>query len=124
MRLKWPWIAINALGVGGYLKLSSKTWPTPEDHVFNGANAFFFFFVIAPLLLSYIVLNAAVLFVIVQRWTRTKSKAAFKPWLAIVAVWLAAVALDLYMARRIPLTDGSEESSAVTNAQPIIQADR
>src|SRR5262245_52872413 len=91
------WLAINVSGMGVYLWLASSLWVLPGEEGEPGGpgDAFYWLFVLVPVLVAYLVANLIALFVIIRRvMAAPREWTALLWWLAAVTLWVATVAYD------------------------------
>ena len=97
------WVVLNVVGMATYLKLASALWVQPGEEGTPGGpgDAFYWLFLLLPLLVAFLVLNSAALFVLVRRIRVSKGKAPLAIWLAIATLWAATVAFDHHRSLRV-----------------------
>lgn len=63
------WIVLNLMGMATYLWLGSDLWTIPGDEGLPGGpgDAFYWFFLMLPVLLAYLVFNLISLSAIIER---------------------------------------------------------
>lgn len=94
-RSSW-WVLANIAGILAYLKLASALWVQPGEEGTPGGpgDAFYWLFLIVPVLVAFLVFNSAVLFVIARRIRAGRTKASLAVWFAFAGLWVGAVAYD------------------------------
>src|SRR5438309_6398937 len=90
------WLLLNVAGMVAYLKLASALWVLPgEEGTPRGpGDAFYWLFVLVPLLAVFLAFNSAALFFIVRRVRASGSKVSLATWLAVAALWVGTLAYD------------------------------
>jgi hypothetical protein len=97
------WVAINVAGLSVYLWLASSLWVLPGEEGQPGGpgDAFYWFFVLVPILVGFLVANLIVLFVIIRRArVAPREWIALLWWLVAVALWVGAIAYDQHRSVR------------------------
>ena len=79
-----------------YLWLASALWVSPGDEGTPGGpgDAFYFFLVLVPLFLAFVVANAVFLFFILREVRLSKGKLTLTISLVLATLWFATVAFD------------------------------
>jgi len=90
------WVVLNITGAAAYLKLASALWVVPGEEGTPGGpgDAFYWLFLLVPILAAFAVFNSVALVFIVRRLQASGSKVALGIWLAVAALWVGTVALD------------------------------
>jgi len=86
----YAWLFANLAGVGLYLVSSSALWPEPQDVGFptGPGEAFYWLFMVAPVLLASLVGNVVVLVHLFRTCNRAP-RARFGAWVLVALVWVA-----------------------------------
>lgn len=97
------WLVINFIGMVLYLYLASDLWVYPggEGDPGGPSDAFYWFFLLVPILVAYLTLNFVALIAIVRRVRSTGSKRPLVLWFVIAVFWLATVIYDHHRAFRV-----------------------
>jgi len=97
-----PWLLLNLIGMGVYLQLASTLWTVSGDEGLPGGpgDAFYWFVVLAPILLVYLTINVLSLFAIAKRVRSTGSLATLIIWMSIAALWIVVVGYDHFRSLR------------------------
>lgn len=90
------WIVLNLIGMAMYLRLGSDLWTIPSDERLLGGpgDAFYWFFLMLPVLLAYLVFNLISLSAIIERVRQTGRLNALYIWLAIAVLWIVTFRYD------------------------------
>jgi len=96
LRRSTAWTILNLLGMAVFLRLASELWVLPgEDNLPGGpGDAFYWFFVLVPVLLGYLTLNLIALVVIVKRARETRAKMRIYVWGSVAILWLMVFRYD------------------------------
>jgi hypothetical protein len=102
-RLRWIWLALNLCGMGAYLWLASALWVKPgtEGEPGGPGDAFYWLFLLVPILGSFLILDLATLFVILFQRRGFALKVALAWWAATAVLWISVVAFDHHKAFRV-----------------------
>jgi len=92
----WVWAGFNVAGMAMYLWLASDLWVRPGEEGLPGGpgDAFYWFFVMLPILAGFLILEAATLLYIVIKVPRPVRRAVVILWLVVVGLWGATLAYD------------------------------
>jgi hypothetical protein len=103
LRRSSRWILLNVAGTAAYLQLASTLWVLPgEEGTPSGAgDAFYWLFVLVPMLVVFLALNSAALFFIVRRVRASGNKVSLATWLAVAAMWVGTVTYDHHRSFRV-----------------------
>jgi hypothetical protein len=90
------WILLNLIGMATYLSLGSDLWILPGDEGLPGGpgDAFYWFFLMLPVLVAYLVVNMISLSAIIERVRQTKRLISLYIWLAIAILWIVTFRYD------------------------------
>jgi hypothetical protein len=90
------WIALNLIGMAAYLRLGSDLWTNLGDEGPPGGpgDAFYWFFLMVPVLLAYLVFNLISLSAIVERVRQTGRLKSLYIWVAIAPLWIVTFRYD------------------------------
>jgi len=90
------WILLNLIGMATYLRLGSDLWTLPGDEGLPGGpgDALYWFFLMLPLLLAYLVFNIISLSAIIERVRQAKRLTSLYIWLAIAILWIVTFRYD------------------------------
>jgi hypothetical protein len=90
------WIVLNLVGMATYLRLGAAIWRVPGDDGLPGGpgDAFYWFFMMLPVLLAYLVFNVISLFPICKRVRETGLLNSLYIWLAIASIWIVTFCYD------------------------------
>ena len=88
------WVVTNIIGIGLYLALASRLWPTSGEENTPGGpgDAFFYFIVIGPILLFFLAANVVTLFRLI--WRSSEKRSVLGLWIVMALFWIAAVLID------------------------------
>jgi len=88
------WALTNVVGIGLYLALASQLWPASGEENTPGGpgDAFFYLFVIGPLLLFFLATNVVMLCRIILRSVARRSSLGL--WILMALLWITAVLID------------------------------
>jgi uncharacterized membrane protein YhaH (DUF805 family) len=97
------WVLLNLAGVVAYLWLASTLWVQPGEEGEPGGpgDAFYWLFVLVPILGGSLAVNMIALAVIVRRLANRGNKSGLFVWLAVAFLWLAVVAYDHHKSVRV-----------------------
>ncbi len=97
-RKQWLWALLNVAGMILFLRVGSALWVPPGEEGMPGGpgDAFYFFLIMVPILLAFLVLDVVALGWILFRTPRAERLARSVLWLAVATLWCAAVGFDLY----------------------------
>jgi hypothetical protein len=103
LRHTWWWVPLNVVGMAVYLWLASALWVWPGDVGMPGGpgDAFYWLFVVVPVLLAFVIANALALML---AWRRTSGRLRHimvAMWLAIALAWAVTVVFDHYKSYRV-----------------------
>lgn len=95
-QLALAWLAINVLGMGGYLFFASSLWVKPEEQGTPGGpgDAFYWLFTLVPILVAFAVFNIAALVKVVIEYRRTHSLIPLLLWVIVLSVWFNVLVVD------------------------------
>lgn len=95
-RRSFQWVLLNVVGMVAYLKLASALWVLPGEEGTPGGpgDAFYWLFLLAPVLFAFAAFNAVALFFIMRRVRASAGKAALFIWFAVAGLWVATVVFD------------------------------
>jgi hypothetical protein len=99
--------------MAAYLKLASALWVLPGEEGTPGGpgDAFYWLFLLVPVLVAFAAFNSVALFFVVRRVQTSSGKAALFIWFAVAGLWVATVAIDRHKSfRAIDAQYGSEAS--------------
>ena len=101
------WIVLNLIGMATYLRLGLDFWTIPGDKGLPGGpgNAFYWFFLMLPVLLAYLVINLISLSAIIERVRQTGRLNALYIWLAIAVLWIVTFRYDRLRCFRVICPD-------------------
>jgi uncharacterized membrane protein YhaH (DUF805 family) len=90
------WIVLNLIGMGIYLQLGSALWTIPGEEGLPGGpgDPLYWFFLLLPILLGYLVFNLAALCAIIRRVRQTGNPASLYVWAAIAVIWIVTFRYD------------------------------
>jgi ABC-type Na+ efflux pump permease subunit len=90
------WIVLNLIGMGTYLRLGSELWTVPGDEGLPGGpgDPFYWFFLMLPILLVYLVFNLISLSAIIERVRQTGRLNSLYVWLTIAMFWIVTFRYD------------------------------
>jgi hypothetical protein len=96
------WVALNLSGMTIYLSCASVLWVLPgEEHLPGGpGDAFYWAFVLVPILASFLVLDVVTFVVILVRRGGERRRSALFAWVAVLVLWVVTVAYDHHRAVR------------------------
>ena len=102
-RRSFWWALANIAGVLAYLKLASALWVLPGEEGTPGGpgDAFYWLFLLVPVLAAFFLFNSAVLFVIARRIRAERTKSSLAVWFAVAGLWVSAVAYDHHKSYRV-----------------------
>jgi hypothetical protein len=97
------WPAINFAGMALYLYLASDLWVYPGKGGEPGGpgDAFYWLFILVPILVAYSAINLVALITIVRRIRSTKNTRPLVFWLVIAVFWVVTVIYDHHRAFRV-----------------------
>lgn len=101
------WIVLNFIGMATYLRLGSALWTIPGDEGLPGGpgDAFYWFFLMIPVLLAYLVFDLISLSAIIKRVRQTGQLNSLYIWLAIAIVWIVTIRYDNLRSFRVICPD-------------------
>jgi hypothetical protein len=101
-RLVW-WIAVNVAGIGLYLHLASALWVLPGEEGLPGGpgDAFYFFLLLAPIALVYLIGNVLALILAMRGLKNGGNEIVLFVWLAVGASWICALGYDQHRSFRV-----------------------
>ena len=101
------WIVLNLIGMVTYLRLGSVLWTIPGDEGLPGGpgDAFYWFFLMLPVLTAYLVLDLISLSAIIKRVRQTRRLDSLYIWLAIIIFWIATIRYDNLRSVRVVCPD-------------------
>jgi hypothetical protein len=99
----WWWVPLNVAGMAVFLRLASALWVWPGDEGMPGGpgDAFYWLFMLVPILITFLVANMIAL---VLAWRRTSGRARHimvAICLGIAVAWVGAIAFDHYKSYRV-----------------------
>lgn len=102
-RRSFWWVLANIAGMLAYLKLASALWVLLGEEGTPGGpgDAFYWLFLLAPVLAAFFLFNSAVLFVIACHIRAERSKASLAVWFAVAGLWVGTVAYDHHKSYRV-----------------------
>ncbi len=97
------WVALNVVGMAAYLKLASALWVLPGEEGTPGGpgDAFYWLFLLVPVLAVFLLFNLVALFFVVRRSRASGSTVPLTVWLTVAALWVATVAFDYHKSFRV-----------------------
>jgi uncharacterized membrane protein YozB (DUF420 family) len=97
------WIVLNLIGMATYLRLGSDLWTIPGNEGLPGGpgDAFYWFFLMLPMLLAYLVFNLISLSAIIERVRQTGRLHSLYVWLAIAILWVVTFLYDKLRSFRV-----------------------
>jgi hypothetical protein len=92
------WVALNVAGMLIFLLLGQELWVRPGEEGEPGGpgDGFYFLFVLAPLLVTYIAVDLVALVAIFWRLRKFRRIEPLLVWLAVTALWFCTVAYDYH----------------------------
>lgn len=94
------WVAINIAGMATYLWAASALWVRPGEEGTPGGpgDAFYWLFVLLPIMAIFAVINLAALVSTLREVIQNRLYTPFVVWLIVTALWAALLAFDRYKA--------------------------
>ena len=88
------WAVANVTGMGLYLLLASRLWPVKGEENTPGGpgDAFYYIFILVPILLFFAAINMAELYRIVRR--SNEKRIAVFIWTTVLCLWIAIFLVD------------------------------
>lgn len=88
------WAVANVTGMGLYLLLASWLWPVKGEENTPGGpgDAFYYIFILVPILLFFAAINMVELYRIVRR--SNEKRIAVFIWTAVLCLWIAIFLVD------------------------------
>jgi hypothetical protein len=101
------WMVLNFIGMATYLRLGSGLWTIPGDEGLPGGpgDAFYWVFLMIPVILAYLVFNLISLSAIIERVRHTGRLNALYIWLAIGVLWIVTFRYDNLRSFRVICPD-------------------
>jgi uncharacterized membrane protein YozB (DUF420 family) len=83
------WAIVNVTGMGLYLLLASRLWPVKGEENTPGGpgDAFYYIFILVPILLFFAAINMAELYRIVRHGS--EKRIAVFIWTTVLCLWIA-----------------------------------
>lgn len=121
LRRSAAWTLLNLLGMAVFVRLASELWILPGEENLPGGpgDAFYWLFVLVPILLGYLTLNLIALVVIVKRAQESRTKMRIYVWGAVAILWLMVFRYDYIRSFRdiAPATG----TLSTTHSEPFAQ---
>lgn len=97
------WTAINFVGMAAYLWAASILWVRPGEEGTPGGpgDAFYWLFVLVPILIGFAVINLVALASVLREALRSHRLWPFVPWVIMIALWSALLAFEHYKSFRV-----------------------
>jgi hypothetical protein len=96
------WTILNLAGMALYLYLAAPLWVLPGEEGQPGGpgDPFYSFFILMPILVSYLTLNISALLVL---WFKSNviQRSSIGIWIMVAALWIFTVAYDYSRSTRI-----------------------
>ncbi|WP_157050629.1 hypothetical protein [Herbaspirillum rhizosphaerae] len=94
------WTIVNVTGMGLYLLLASRLWPTWGEKNTPGGpgDAFYYLFILAPILLFFATINLLELYRIMRQ--PNNKRTAVLVWCTVLSLWIAVFLVDYFQGAR------------------------
>lgn len=97
------WIAINIVGMAAYLWAASALWVRPGEEGTPGGpgDAFYWLFILVPIMVCFAVINLAALISVLREAFRNRRFWPILAWLIVMALWSALLVFDRFKSLRV-----------------------